>query len=112
MYRLSADTLTERTIPVLEADLPEPIFHDLFPVRFEDLDPLSAPEPSEGALIKLENGEVILTVYGKKTGHLVIEAPKSHPTKTAIKAILSEIPPLGEYVLWTAESSSRESDIE
>ena len=48
--------LTEDVVPELQLRLSEPEFEELFPVKTVPLDPLAAPEPSRGALIRLDSG--------------------------------------------------------
>src|SRR5262245_55018610 len=100
MQRVKPEGLLEETIPVLQAKVSEPQFRQLFPVAMDELDPLSAPEPSLGALIQLESGDLVIATYGQETGTLLLQIPESKPVAATIRAVLKEAPIEPTDITW------------
>jgi hypothetical protein len=73
-----------------------------FPIQFEELcDPLQVPEPSRGALVKLDAGAYVVLNYGRDSGQLTVESPESTRDYTAlIAAFFREVPLPTSRVLW------------
>ena len=103
MNRANARELREETIPVLLAHVSEQELQRILPVRLEPLDPLSAAEPSVGALVKLACGELFVAVYGQETGTLRLQVPSSRPL--AINSLLREIPIRLKDITWRADGA-------
>ena len=100
MERVKPDMLREATTPVLLARVPATQIRKLFPVDFEEIHPLSAPEPSMGALIALENGDLFVAIYEQETETLQIEMPKSKPAAETVRALLREVQLDRPHITW------------
>lgn len=85
------------TARVTEAELSKWV-----PVLFDDIeDPLATPEPSKGALVKLDAGAYVVLFYGKVSGQLTIEIPEATKDSSALlAAFFHEVPLPTSRVLW------------
>jgi hypothetical protein len=72
------------------------------PVPFDDIDdPLATPEPSKGALIKLENGAYVVVYYGKDSNQLTLEIPEAtRDSSELVACFFREVPLPLSRVLW------------
>src|ERR1051325_8572004 len=102
MERAEPHELRDRAIPVLTARISEAELAEWFPVPFDEInDPLEAPEPSRGALVKLGDGSYVVLTYGRDSGQLTVEMPESSKNRTALlKVLFAEVPLPLSRVLW------------
>lgn len=87
---------------ILIAKLGEKDFLRLFPVEMDEFDPMSEPEPSVGALVRLENSQCIGICYGKITHTLSIVKPIHDITEQVIRRILEEIKFPDRSIVWAS----------
>ncbi|ETX06495.1 hypothetical protein [Candidatus Entotheonella palauensis] len=104
MRKVRPETLSEDTVAVLQVQTSTDELERLVPVKMHPLDPLSEPEPSIGALIQLQSGDLIVATYGQETHTLLIEIPESKSIAKMIKIILNEIPINKQCILWQANT--------
>lgn len=104
MQRVKAEDLREDVIPILRAEISEEQLYQIFPIEFDELDPLCEPEPSVGALLRLESGDLVVVTYGRETGTLVLQIPESESVASTSTALFKEIPMLKEKTTWRASS--------
>ncbi len=107
MKRAEPKELQEDTIPGLVLELSEARRQELFPVPFEAMDSFSEPEPSEGALVRLENGLQVVVVYGKVTHRTTLSFPAGADLTTALPTVFAELSIRPSEIVWTAESAAR-----
>jgi len=102
MRRARPHELKTRAVPVMTARLSEKELDQWLPIRFDDIDdPLAVPEPSKGALIKLENGAYVVVYYGKDSKQLTLEIPETTNDSSALVAsFFHEVPLPISRVLW------------
>jgi hypothetical protein len=87
--------------PMLTARLSESELAEWFPVAFEEItDPWATPEPSKGALIRLDSGEYIVIYWGYDSSELTVEIPNVIPDKHVLASLLREVPQLKPRILW------------
>ncbi len=103
MRKVGPEALSEDTVAVLQIQSSTDELEQIIPVKMYPLESLSEPEPSIGALIQLQSGDLIVTIYGQETGTLLIEIPVSKPIAKTIQAILNEIPIKKQCILWQAD---------
>lgn len=72
------------------------------PIKFDEIvDPLAVPEPSLGALVRLNNGDYIVLFYGRDSHQLIVEIPEAtKDSSAALAAFFSEVPLPASRVLW------------
>lgn len=107
MHRAKPETLHEDVVSILQAKVSEFELRRLFPMKMDDLDPLSEPEPSIGLLIQLKSGGLVVAIYGRETGTLSLRIPESESVADALKAILDEILIEKESISWLVSEDSR-----
>jgi hypothetical protein len=72
-----------------------------FPVSFQEIDdPWAAPEPSKGALIKLDAGEYVVLDYGKDSRQLTVRIPSGIDASECLASLFREVPLPRSRVLW------------
>src|SRR5947209_20608103 len=98
------DELTENVVPVLRLRLSRKQFERFFPVRTVALDPLAAPEPSRGALIRLDSGSYIVVTYGEETQRAIIEVAQSANPSHVVSELLSEVSVSRSAIEWRRDS--------
>jgi hypothetical protein len=87
--------------PMLTARLSESELAEWFPVAFEEItDPWATPEPSKGALIRLDSDEYIVIYWGYDSSELTVETPNAIPDKRVLASLLREVPQLKSRILW------------
>lgn len=106
MQRAKPEDLREETVPILQARLSESELYQLIPVEFEELDPLSEPEPSIGTLLQLNSGDLVVVTYGRETRTLSLEIPESESIAGTSIALFEEIPLLKEKVTWHTDNEA------
>src|SRR5437879_2273032 len=87
------DELNENAFPVMTAKLTEGELAEWFPISFQEIsDPWAAPEPSKGALIKLDAGEYVVLDYGKDSSQLTVRIPSGLDASECLASLLREVP--------------------
>jgi hypothetical protein len=87
--------------PMLTASLSESELAEWFPVAFEEItDPWATPEPSKGALVRLDSDEYIVIYWGHDSSELTVETPNVIPDKHVLASLLREVPQLESRILW------------
>ena len=87
--------------PVLTARLSETELRKWFPVSFQAItDPEATPEPSKGALIKLDAGYLVVLYFGEISKQLIVEIPASVDPSELLAAFFHEVPLPRSRVLW------------
>ena len=95
------DELKEMAFPVMTARLSETELTQWFPVSFEEInDPWAAPEPSEGALVKLDAGEYVVLDYGRDSKQLIVRIPANVDASRFLASFFREVPLPRSRVLW------------
>lgn len=101
MRAASPDELKETAFPVMTAKLSEAELGKWFPVSFEDItDPWAAPEPSKGALVKLDAGEYVVLDYGRDSQQLIVRIPANLDPSSFLASFFREVPLPRSRVLW------------
>ena len=101
MQTARPDELKENALPVMTARLSEAELLEWFPVSFEEItDPWAAPEPSKGALIRLESGEYVVLDYGKESNQLIVRIPQNVDPSRLLASFFREVPMPRSRVLW------------
>ena len=104
MRRASPDELNEDARPIALLRLSKDRLEELFPVEWSEADPLSAAEPSIGALVQLESGPHAVVMYGKVSGEAEVSLPVSAPIAHDWAAFLREVSLVVKEVVWTSEA--------
>jgi hypothetical protein len=107
MKRAQPHELQEDVVPGLVLHLSEMRLHELFPVPFEPMDSLSEPEPSEGALVRLDEDVKVVVVHGKITHRTTLSFPASADVSHALQTVFAEIPIRSSEIVWTAAGAAR-----
>lgn len=72
-----------------------------FPVSFQEVtDPWAAPEPSKGALVRLETGEYVVLDYGSDSNELTVRIPSQLDASSFLASFFREVPLPRSRVLW------------
>lgn len=101
MRAAAPDELSENAFPVMTAKLTEGELTEWFPVSFQEIDdPWAAPEPSKGALIKLDAGEYVVLDYGKDSRQLTVRIPPGIDASECLASLFREVPLPRSRVLW------------
>jgi hypothetical protein len=90
MITAPAEALVADVRPSLIARISPDELKRLFPVPFVDLDPLAAPEPSRGALLRLQSGRMVVIEYGLVTSRLTVSVPASANIAETLIELLNE----------------------
>lgn len=93
--------ITSNLSPAFIATVGESELIELFPVSFEALDPLQAPEPSSIALLHFPSGPAAV-VYGKVTGTITVSLPTSDNAPRIFHELIGEVP-LGNRIQWVRD---------
>lgn len=95
------DELQQNAFPVMTAELSEAELTKWFPVSFEEItDPWAAPEPSKGALVRLDAGEYVVLDYGKESKQLTLRIPAELDPSSFLTSFFREVPLPRSRVLW------------
>ncbi len=98
--------LEQNAFPVMTARLSEAELMKWFPISFEDInDPWAAPEPSKGALVRLDAGEYVVLDYGKDSNQLTVRIPASLDASSFLASFFREVPLPHSRVLWRREGA-------
>ena len=102
MRRARPHELKTPAMPAMTARLTEAELVRWVPVPFDEItDPLATPEPSKGALVKLESGGYVVLFYGKDSQQLTVEIPERTKDASALlSAFFNEVPVPRSRVLW------------
>jgi hypothetical protein len=102
MRQAKPHELKTRAVPAMTARISETELLKWLPVQFEEItDPWATPEPSKGALIKLDTGGYVVVYYGKDSGQLTIEIPENTKnSSTLVSRFLREVPLPLSRILW------------
>jgi len=101
MRRAKPNELSENAFPVMTVRLTEAELEEWFPVPFDEInDPWAAPEPSKGALVKLEAGEYVVLDYGRESNQLIVRIPTNLNASSFIASFFREVPMPRARVLW------------
>ena len=101
MRRAKPNELSENAFPVMTVRLTEAELEEWFPVPFDEInDPWAAPEPSKGALVKLDAGEYVVLDYGKESNQLIVRIPTNLNASSFIASFFREVPMPRARVLW------------
>ena len=93
--------LKENAFPVMTARLSEAELTKWFPVSFQEVtDPWAAPEPSKGALVKLEDGEYLVLDYGRDSNQLTVRIPTALDASACLASLFREVPMPRSRILW------------
>lgn len=93
--------LEQNAFHIMTAQLSESELKKWFPVPFQDVDdPWAAPEPSKGALVKLEAGEYVVLDYGKESNQLIVRVPATVDPSSFLASFFREVPLLRSRILW------------
>jgi hypothetical protein len=107
MKRTQPHELQQDAVPGLVLNLSVARLRELFPVEFDAMDPLSEPEPSEGALVRLDSGLQVVVVHGTITHRVTLSFPATADLSRALPNVFAEIPVRSSEIVWTAESAAR-----
>lgn len=107
MKRAQPHELQQDAVPGLVLNLSAARLRELFPVPFDVMDPLSEPEPSEGALVRLDSGLPVVVVHGQVTHRVTLSFPVSVDVSHALRSVFAEVPVRSSEIVWTAESAAR-----
>jgi hypothetical protein len=106
MRAANPDELNENAFPVMTARLTEGELTEWFPISFEEIsDPWAAPEPSKGALVKLDAGEYVVLDYGKDSSQLTVRIPSGIDASECLASLFREVPLPRSRVLWRREDA-------
>lgn len=95
------EELKAQASPVLTARVSETELRKWFPVPFQEItDPEATPEPSKGALIRLDAGYYAVLYFGETSKQLVIESPSTVDPSDVLAAVFREVPLPRSRVLW------------
>ena len=102
MRRAKPHELRTRAVPAMTARLTEAELLEWVPVPFDEItDPLATPEPSKGALVRLESGGYVVLYYGNDSNELTVEIPETTTDSEALlAAFFDEVPLPISRVLW------------
>jgi hypothetical protein len=103
-YKASPESLRSDVRPALVAHVERSELERLFPVDFEDVDPLAAAEPSRAALLRLDTGKLIVLEYGVRTETLTISVPEDGDVAETLYDLLDEAAIDLSTVEWMADA--------
>ena len=98
MKPASTAEMTSNLTPAFIATVSASELFELFPVRFEELDPLQAPEPASMALLHFPSGPAAV-VYGRETATITVSLPDDDRAPLIFQELLDDVP-LGERIQW------------
>jgi hypothetical protein len=106
MRAANPDELNENAFPVMTAKLTEGELTAWFPISFQEIsDPWAAPEPSKGALVKLDAGEYIVLDYGRDSSQLTVRIPSGIDASECLASLFREVPLPRSRVVWRREDA-------
>ncbi|HXA17631.1 MAG TPA: hypothetical protein VN380_11605 [Thermoanaerobaculia bacterium] len=101
MRTAKPNELKENAFPVMTARLSETELTKWFPISFQEIDdPWAAPEPSKGALVRLDAGEYVVLDYGKDSNQLTVRIPTALDASACLASLFREVPLPRSRILW------------
>src|SRR5258708_39309198 len=101
MRTAKPNELKENAFPVMTAKLSEVELMRWVPIAFQEItDPWAAPEPSKGALVKLDAGEYVVLDYGKDSNQLTVRIPSAFDASSCLASLFREVPLPRSRILW------------
>jgi hypothetical protein len=93
--------LKENAFPVITARISEAELERWFPFTFQEItDPWATPEPSRGALIKLDAGQYVVLYWGRDSKELAVHIPVNVDPSAFLASFFNEVPLPRSRVLW------------
>ena len=86
--------MTSNLTPAFIAKVSASELFELFPVQFQELDPLQAPEPSSLALLHFPSGPAAV-VHGRATDTITVSLPDDDRASLIFQELMDDVP-LGE----------------
>jgi hypothetical protein len=112
MRSAKPEELKHAANPMLTARLSAAELAEWFPVAFEEIiDPWATPEPSKGALVRLDSDEYIVIYGGYDSSELTVETPSVTPDKHVLASLLHEVPQLKSRILWQRPDERRSDEL-
>lgn len=109
MRTAKPNELQENAIPLFTAELSLRELKELLPIRFQDIDnPDQVPEPSQGALVRLNSGRYVVLFYGKDSKLLTVLYPGSSDPNACLRDFLAEVPLLRSRISWSRPGTAVE----
>ncbi|HUR83181.1 MAG TPA: hypothetical protein VM733_20660 [Thermoanaerobaculia bacterium] len=105
MRRADPQELREDARPAVLLSLSEPRLRDLFPISFSAIEDGIEPEPSIGALVRLDSRQYLVVTYGTVTHRATLAFPLSANVHDAIEDLRREVPISDSEILWTADAA-------
>lgn len=102
MRAARAEELDQPVEAVLTARISPDRFRKLVPLPTQELHVLSAPEPSEGVVARLENGDHVVFEYGRATHTLKVSLTPGASVARALEALFEELPLKSKEILWSS----------
>lgn len=88
-------------VPIMTARISEAELRNWFPVPFEQItDPSATPEPSMGALVKLDRAGYVVVYYGQISEQLTLRVPQTTKGPAFIEAFFNEVPLPKSRIVW------------
>jgi hypothetical protein len=101
MRTAKPNELKENAFPVMTAKLSEAELARWFPVSFQEIDDIwAAPEPSKGALVELNAGQLVVLDYGKESRQLTVRIPATLDASASLVSLFREVPLPRSRILW------------
>jgi hypothetical protein len=101
MRAAKPNELKEYALPVMTARISEAELGKWFPLRFEEItDVWATPEPSKGALAKLDGGEYFVLYFGEDSKQLTLRIAPSVDPSAFLASFFREVPLPRSRVLW------------
>lgn len=98
--------LTVDVRPAMTLRLSESELRTLFPVEFQDVDPLAAAEPSRATLIRLDSGKLAVVEFGIATSTLTVSVPVGANVDETLSDLFLEAPINGAAIAWIADDAT------
>lgn len=93
--------LQEHAQPVMTARISDAELEKWFPVAFESItDNWATPEPSKGALVKLDAGDYFVLYFGEDSKQLTLRIAPSVDASAFLVSFFSEVPLPPSRVVW------------
>ena len=101
MRTAKPNELRENAFPVMTAQVSEAELARWFPITFQEItDPWTTPEPSKGALVKLESGQYAVIYWGYDSKELTVRIPHESDPSLFLQSFLSEVPVPRTRISW------------
>lgn len=98
------DELQEHALPIFTAKISEVELRKWFPVRFQEItDPWAAAEPSEGALVQLNSGQLFVIYWGHDSGYLTVRIAPDVDPSSFLTSFFGEVPIPRSQIAWVRD---------